>query len=290
MLRRARSRLTATRIRSTRSSGSGTGPRDGERRLILPQRPPFAGTSCGTGRDGRRCAASRGRSAGRRDTPKTSLAWRCSCSSRLLSQRQFKALARLAIAWSVGAAVSIAFKTGAPAHQPRLHRPQIHALDLCDFLVDKSFDIAQNQRGSKWLRHLAATPLRRAPGSPRAPPCRTATQPDPPACPSDFTGVPESSLRRSPARSESPAACAASTSAAGSKPRAARSGKSTCAAKIPREIARHPAENLHEDFLGQIGSVGAVMHGARQQRVNRLVIARDQPGKSLLRARRAAPR
>ena len=44
----------------------------------------------------------------------------------------------------------------------------------------------------------------------------------------------------------------------------------------------HSPEDLHKDFLGQVGGVGAVLHGARQQRVDRLVVARDQPRKSLL--------
>ena len=46
--------------------------------------------------------------------------------------------------------------------------------------------------------------------------------------------------------------------------------------------ATHPPENLHEDFLGEVGGICAVLNGARQQRVNWLVVARDQPRESLL--------
>src|ERR1700728_3643082 len=39
------------------------------------------------------------------------------------------------------------------------------------------------------------------------------------------------------------------------------------------------AENFHEDFLGQVCSLGSVLHSARQQGINRLVIACDEPRK-----------
>ena len=127
-----------------------------------------------------------------------------------------------------------------------------------------------------------STPPQHAPGSPRAWPSQTAIRPDRPAC------LSANRTRRirsptSPARWELPAACAASTSAAGSRPRAARSDKSRCAATTRHETA-HAAENLDEDFLGQVGSIGAVLHGARQQRKNRLMVARDKPRKRFLRA------
>jgi hypothetical protein len=46
----------------------------------------------------------------------------------------------------------------------------------------------------------------------------------------------------------------------------------------------HSPENLHEDFLGHIGSIGTVLHGAGQEGIYRLVEACDEPRKSLLRA------
>ena len=40
-------------------------------------------------------------------------------------------------------------------------------------------------------------------------------------------------------------------------------------------------EDLDEDFLGEISRVRSIVHGARQERVDRLMIVRDQPGKGL---------
>src|ERR1035437_3981459 len=48
--------------------------------------------------------------------------------------------------------------------------------------------------------------------------------------------------------------------------------------------APHAPEDLDEDFLGQVGGIGPVMHGPRQQRVNRLVVVRYQPRKGFFRA------
>ena len=42
------------------------------------------------------------------------------------------------------------------------------------------------------------------------------------------------------------------------------------------------AEDLNEHFLGQVGRIGLVAYGACEQRVNRLMIVCDQPGKRLL--------
>ena len=44
------------------------------------------------------------------------------------------------------------------------------------------------------------------------------------------------------------------------------------------------AKDFDEDFLGEVGRFGAVLHGARQQGIDRLVIARDQPRERLLRS------
>ena len=45
------------------------------------------------------------------------------------------------------------------------------------------------------------------------------------------------------------------------------------------------AKDLDENFLGQVGGVGLVAHRAREQRINRLMVVCDQPGKRLLRTR-----
>ena len=46
--------------------------------------------------------------------------------------------------------------------------------------------------------------------------------------------------------------------------------------------AAYSAKDLNEDFLSKVGGVGAVAHGARQQRINGLMVMRDQPRKRLL--------
>src|ERR1035441_8572602 len=46
--------------------------------------------------------------------------------------------------------------------------------------------------------------------------------------------------------------------------------------------AAHAPEDLYKNFLGQVGSGVAVLHGARQQRVDGLMEARDQPRKGFL--------
>ena len=48
------------------------------------------------------------------------------------------------------------------------------------------------------------------------------------------------------------------------------------------ECANSP-ENLHKDLLRQVGRIRRVPHRPRQQRVDRLVLPVDQPGKSLFR-------
>jgi len=46
----------------------------------------------------------------------------------------------------------------------------------------------------------------------------------------------------------------------------------------------YPTEDLHKNFLSQVGGLGAILHRARQQRVDGLVVTRDQPRKCFLRA------
>jgi hypothetical protein len=46
----------------------------------------------------------------------------------------------------------------------------------------------------------------------------------------------------------------------------------------------HSPGEFHEYFLGQVRRIGSVMRGARQQRVNRLMKARNQTHKGFLRA------
>ena len=45
-----------------------------------------------------------------------------------------------------------------------------------------------------------------------------------------------------------------------------------------------PAEDLYEDFLGEIGGIGAVIQNAREKRVDGLVVVRDKPRECLFRA------
>src|SRR5215472_876831 len=44
------------------------------------------------------------------------------------------------------------------------------------------------------------------------------------------------------------------------------------------------SKDLHEYFLGEVRSIGAVVQRACKKRVDRLVVARDQPGKCFFRA------
>ena len=45
--------------------------------------------------------------------------------------------------------------------------------------------------------------------------------------------------------------------------------------------AANAAEDLDEDFLGDVGGVGGVIEAARNQRIERLMILRDEDGKRL---------
>ena len=46
--------------------------------------------------------------------------------------------------------------------------------------------------------------------------------------------------------------------------------------------AVHTPEDFDKNFLGEIGGIGAIEDGARQQRIDRLMVARNQPGECFL--------
>ena len=52
-------------------------------------------------------------------------------------------------------------------------------------------------------------------------------------------------------------------------------------ARFAVEIA-HPAEDLDEDFLGEVRGIGTIVHGAREERIDGLVVTGDEPGEGLL--------
>ena len=173
-------------------------------------------------------------------------------------------------------------QTGAPAHQPRFHRSQIDALHRRYFLVNKSFDVAQDERGAEWLRHLTQRPFNAVavllvhghfigrfgridqhvfqPHRPAVFPIRHLL----------LDGDLLLLMAHPPAAL---VGCLAQRNAINPGPQRRLAVKTADA-----------AEDLDENFLGEVGSVGAVAHGARQQRINRLMVVRDQPGKRLFRA------
>ena len=103
---------------------------------------------------GWRCAASRVRSSVRQDTRKTSLAWSCNYSSRLLSNRCGQTPLRRGTLRLVRRHEQ-RFQAGPAPNQPRLHRPQVNALNFRNFFVNKALDVPQNQRGPIGLGNLA---------------------------------------------------------------------------------------------------------------------------------------
>ena len=190
---RARSWLTATRIRSSRSSGSGTGPRAASEACVSRSDSPLARAHSAHVKMRVDLLHLASRSTGHQDILKTlpgliATVHRASSPTGDLKsgmrRRPLASALRLCQQWPSNRARP---RTSLDFTVPRF-TPCISATSS---YTNPSIS-RRIKRGAEWLRHLLQRRFHPRPVLRHASPSQTATRPDRPASPSACTGVPES--------------------------------------------------------------------------------------------------
>src|SRR5579875_966627 len=286
---RAFSWLTATRMRSSRSSGAGTGPSSARDVCVCRRESHSRAQARHASRCAPICCISRPFNRPSRysvNTARTSL----QPFIPLIPPPLRRGLTALCKSSCKGHGTRIrgrssqqGFQKSAAARQARFHRAQIHSLHLCDFFVNKAFNIAQDESRPERLRNLVQGRFNTGTifgmrGHIEWRFARIDQSVNQKHRGSHVAVVAEFLLNGDflllVPHPPSPLVCGL----------AQRDPVDPGPQRRFAMKALHAAEDLHEDFLRKVGSVGAIAKRARQQRENWLMIACDQPRKRFFRA------